>query len=135
MSTLQNQGNPPVSRREILQATSAGFGYMAFAAMQAQAASTYGNPLTPKKPPMAAKAKRVIFACMRGGPSHVDTIDYKPALAKNDGKTVAKFKGRKLLEVSVEILQTGRKRAPYLRITPESFQARGSSLPAQRNVR
>ena len=98
MSTLQNQGNTPVSRREILQATSAGFGYMAFAAMQAQAASTYGNPLTPKKPLMTAKAKRVIFACMRGGPSHVDTIDYKPALAKNDGKTVAKFKGRKLLK-------------------------------------
>ena len=133
MSTLQNQGNTPVSRREILQATSAGFGYMAFAAVQAQAASTYGNPLTPKKPPMTAKAKRVIFACMRGGPSHVDTIDYKPALAKNDGKTVAKFKDENS-EVSVEVLQTGRKRAPYLRITPESFQARGSSLSAQRHV-
>ncbi|MEL0120051.1 MAG: DUF1501 domain-containing protein [Opitutae bacterium] len=118
MSTLQNQGNTPVSRREILQATSAGFGYMAFAAMQAQAASTYGNPLTPKKPPMTAKAKQVIFACMRGGPSHVDTIDYKPTLAKNDGKTVAKFKGRKLLKSPWKFSRQGESGLPISELLP-----------------
>ena len=40
----------------------------------------------------------MIFACMRGGPSHVDTFDYKPALAKDDGKKLKEFGSRKLLQ-------------------------------------
>src|SRR5258706_15910599 len=38
------------------------------------------------KPHFAPKAKRVILIFCPGGMSHVDTFDYKPALAKNDGK-------------------------------------------------
>jgi hypothetical protein len=78
------------SRRHILQSVSAGFGYLAFAGISNsasandQAAST--NPLVPKAPHFNARAKRVIFLCMQGGPSHVDTFDYKPALAKDHGK-------------------------------------------------
>jgi hypothetical protein len=40
----------------------------------------------PGLPHFAPKAKRVIFLCMAGGPSHLETFDYKPALAKSDGK-------------------------------------------------
>ena len=77
------------SRRAMLRSVSAGFGYLAFAGLSqaqvARAAST--NPLSPKEPHFPAKAKRVIFLCMQGGPSHVDTFDYKPNLGKNDGKS------------------------------------------------
>src|SRR6266850_1268529 len=44
------------------------------------------NPLAPKQPPLAAKAKRVIFLFMAGAPSHLELFDYKPQLAKWNGK-------------------------------------------------
>jgi uncharacterized protein (DUF1501 family) len=47
-----------------------------------------GNPLGPKAPQFAPKAKRVIFIFMAGGPSQLDLFDYKPTLAKYDGKPV-----------------------------------------------
>ena len=43
------------------------------------------NPLAPKKPQFAPKAKNVIFLFMAGGPSHMELFDYKPMLAKFDG--------------------------------------------------
>jgi uncharacterized protein (DUF1501 family) len=43
------------------------------------------NPLAPKKPPLPAKAKRVIFLFMAGAPSHLELFDNKPQLAKFDG--------------------------------------------------
>ena len=46
------------------------------------------NPLAPKPPLLPAKAKSVIFLFMYGGPSHIDTFDYKPAMVGMDGKTV-----------------------------------------------
>ncbi len=48
----------------------------------------YQNPLAPKQPHFAAKAKSIIFLFMYGGPSHVDTFDYKPDMIGMDGKTV-----------------------------------------------
>ena len=89
---------PPLSRRDYLRGVSAGFGYAAFAALAARDAQAYQNPLAPKAPHFPSTAKRVIFACMRGGPSHVDTFDHKPALAKDDGKTVKDFGNRKLMK-------------------------------------
>ncbi len=76
------------SRRQILQSVSAGFGYLAFAGISsnASAAEQSTNPLAPKSPHFPARAKRVIFLCMQGGPSHVDTFDYKPQLGKDHGK-------------------------------------------------
>ena len=54
-----------------------------------------GNPLAPRQPHHAPKAKAVIFLFMYGGPSHVDTFDYKPKLYPLDGKTIdVKTKGR-----------------------------------------
>ena len=71
---------------------------MAFADLSTMAAQSYRNPLSPKQPHFKPRAKRIIFACMRGGPSHVDTFDYKPALAKDNGKTPNGYGNRKLLE-------------------------------------
>ena len=62
----------PVSRRQMLQTASCGFGYLAFSAL-AQASAVP----TPK-----ARAKRVIFLCMSGGPAQLDTFDYKPQTGK-----------------------------------------------------
>jgi len=70
-----------ISRRHMLKAASCGFGYLALAGMTTEAArqdASYANPLSPKQPHFKPTAKRVIFLCMRGGPSHVDTFDYKP---------------------------------------------------------
>jgi Protein of unknown function (DUF1501) len=81
-----------LSRRAMLQSLSSGFGYMAFAGLATRLAAKQAasaGPLAPKSPHFPARAKRVIFLCMNGGPSHVDTFDYKPELQKNDGKSVA----------------------------------------------
>src|SRR6266851_5630129 len=43
------------------------------------------DPLSPKKPPHAAKAKRVVYLFMAGGPSHLEMFDHKPQLAKFNG--------------------------------------------------
>jgi hypothetical protein len=67
-----------LDRRSFLQRTAAGFGWLAFAAMTARAA----GPLTPKPQHFKAKAKRVIFLYMQGGPSQLDTFDWKPELAR-----------------------------------------------------
>ena len=71
------------SRRDILQATSCGFGYLALQALmgeRALAAPNAARPdnLAPRTPPLPARAKRVIFLCMSGGPAQMDTFDYKP---------------------------------------------------------
>ena len=89
--------NKTVSRRELLRASSTGFGGIALAAMlgeeqlrAAAASSSIGpagaGPLAVKQPHFAPKAKRVIFLFMHGGPSQVDTFDYKPMLQRDHGK-------------------------------------------------
>ena len=76
----------PFTRRDLLRTSSCGFGYLALAglAQQANAAkpSFSDSPLLPKDPHFTPKAKRVIFLFMQGGPSHIDTFDHKPELAK-----------------------------------------------------
>ncbi len=77
------------SRRQILKNASAGFGYLAFAGLSAASVAQQSgnrNPLAAKSPHFPARAKRVIFLCMQGGPSHVDSFDYKPQLIKDHGK-------------------------------------------------
>lgn len=82
----------PISRRAMLKSLGSGFGYLAFAAMAHQAsAAEQANSgdtsatLMARPAHFAARAKRVIFLCMNGGPSHVDLFDYKPELAKRSG--------------------------------------------------
>ncbi len=71
------------SRREILRRAGAGFGSVALAALladQAAAAPPQANALAPRAPQLPARARRVIFLFMPGGPSQVDTFDPKPRL-------------------------------------------------------
>jgi hypothetical protein len=87
------------TRREFLWEAGGGFTAVALAgllgedffARQAVAADgvrQFVNPLAPRQPHFAPKAKSVIFLFMYGGPSHVDTFDYKPKLYPLDGKTI-----------------------------------------------
>ncbi len=79
------------SRREALRTYGIGFGSLALAALLGERAQAADQPLAPRKPMFPAKAKRVIFLFMKGGPSAVDLFDYKPELAKFDGKTAPKL--------------------------------------------
>src|SRR5215470_11440760 len=75
------------SRREFLE--SAGLGFGALAAnflLQRDGLAAATNPFAPKPAQLPAKAKHVIFLFMHGGPSHVDTFDPKPLLAKLNGQ-------------------------------------------------
>ena len=75
------QDNQYLSRREMLQRSACGFGSLAFSAMAASASQT-------QIPTISPRAKRVIFIFMQGGPSHVDTYDYKPELFKAHDREV-----------------------------------------------
>ncbi len=85
---------PFVTRRQFLSRLGMGFGALGLAALLRQdslfAAETDTNlsPLAPKLPPLPAKAKRVIHIFAQGAPSHVDTWDPKPALARLDGQSI-----------------------------------------------
>lgn len=65
-----------------------GEGFFDRQSVAADGRTPYRNPLAAKEPPLPAKAKRVIFLYMYGGPSHIDTFDYKPAMNGMDGKTI-----------------------------------------------
>jgi hypothetical protein len=54
--------------------------------LKAESPANSISPLIPKQPQFAGKAKRVIHLFMNGGPSHLDTFDFKPSLAKYAGK-------------------------------------------------
>src|SRR5262249_51491287 len=77
------------SRRQILRRAGAGFGSLALAALltdETAGQRSAGNPLAPRPPHFPARAKRVIFLFMPGGPSQVDTFDPKPRLTRDNGK-------------------------------------------------
>src|SRR5690348_5747216 len=97
-----------LSRRELLKTTACGFGYVALASLAAQLHAEE-SPLAAKSPHFTPKAKRVIFMFMQGGPSHVDTFDYKPQLAVDDGKADPgpRGRGRKFLKSPFEFKQHG----------------------------
>ena len=83
-----------LTRREALQRAGGGFGWLACAALLDRtggAAHAARNPLAPKTPPLPARAKSVIWIFANGGPSQVDTWDYKPELQKRDGMTLDGF--------------------------------------------
>jgi hypothetical protein len=64
-----------------------GFGSLALAQMAGSAAPT-ANPLAPRPTHFPAKAKRIVYLYLNGGPSQVDTFDPKPVLSKFDSKGV-----------------------------------------------
>lgn len=107
------------SRRQILKSSACGFGYLALAGLSSEAALKSQSPLVSKTPHFEPRAKRVIFLFMHGGPSQVDTFDYKPRLAKEDGKRLP-FKAAKNIEKSSQ---------ENLRLmkSPWKFKQRGES--------
>ncbi len=80
------------SRRDALRMMSSGFGMLALNGIAASQVSQQTSAALP------GRAKRVIFLCMTGAPSHVDTFDHKPMLTKRDGASLSGFRrGAKLM--------------------------------------
>ncbi|MCX7422266.1 MAG: DUF1501 domain-containing protein [Planctomycetia bacterium] len=97
------------TRRTLLQRSAVGFGSLALASMLANnssinAAST--DPLAAKQPHFPARAKRIIFLLMSGGPSQVDTFDPKPLLTRDDGKPLPFAKPRVQFNATSNLLKS-----------------------------
>src|SRR5438067_162660 len=105
----------PLTRRELLRASSAGFGGLALAALMGSETRA-DNPLTVRPPHFVARAKRVIFLFMHGGPSQIDTFDYKPLLERDDGKPLPFAKPRIVSSPTGNLLRS-----------PWKFQKHGQS--------
>jgi hypothetical protein len=73
-----------MTRRELLNVMGAGFGMVGLRGVAG--ADMAADPLTPKAPHFPARAKRVIYLFLNGGPSQVDTFDPKPKLTEYHGK-------------------------------------------------
>ena len=94
------------TRRAFLGQTALGVGSIALNSMLATDSAASESSLSSKIAKFAPRAKRVIFLCMAGGPSHLETFDFKPQLAKMHGKPmptsftagqpIAQLQGQKL---------------------------------------
>jgi len=123
-----------LSRRAMFGRSGVGFGALALSALlgeetraaagkiQAETVAA-GNPLAPKRPHFAARAKRVIFLFMPGGPSQVDTFDPKPQLTRNDGKPSPKLylgQQRQLLASPWKFQRYGQSGLPVSELFPRT---------------
>jgi hypothetical protein len=90
----------PVSRRAALGRIGAGFGSLGLASLLADnhllSATNASSPLAPRAPHFPTKAKHVIQLFMPGGPSQVDTFDYKPGIAEYAGQRPAEVDRKSL---------------------------------------
>lgn len=102
-----------LSRRDLLRRSSAGFGMLALASLFAK--ESQATP-TARLPHFPARASRVIFLFMKGGPSHLDTFDFKPQLQKADRQVLPFEKPR------VQFASTG-----ALLASPWKFKRHGES--------
>lgn len=102
--------NQNLSRRDLLKVSSAGFGSLALAGLlgqeQAAAAVASSDPLAVKPPHFPARAKRVIFLFMHGGPSQMDTFDYKPLLKRDHGKPLPFARPKVVSSETFNLLQS-----------------------------
>jgi hypothetical protein len=101
--------NRKLSRRDLLRVSSAGFGSLALAGLlgeQQAAGSEASSPLAVKPPHFPPRAKRVIFLFMHGGPSQVDTFDYKPLLKRDHGKPLPFARPRVVSSETFNLLQS-----------------------------
>jgi hypothetical protein len=112
--------NRRLTRRDLLKASSVGFGSIALAGLLAEEARASSpaapNLLAPRAPMFTPRAKRVIFVFLHGGPSQVDTFDYKPQLTRDHGKPLPFVKPR------IVSSETGN-----LLMSPWSFKQHGQS--------
>ena len=113
----------PLSRRAALQRSAIGFGWLAASSLLAEqighrpsAIANSPSPAAAKPPASPARAKRVIFLFMKGGPSHLDTFDPKPLLDRDDGKPFPGAKPRVQFAATGELLKS-----------PWKFQNHGQS--------
>lgn len=86
----RNRDPKDVTRRWFFEQCGVGLGAMALGQLLAESGfaattSSSSDPLAPKAPQFAPKAKRVIFLFMAGAPSHLEMFDYKPQLEKFNG--------------------------------------------------
>jgi hypothetical protein len=130
---MEHVGRPAgTTRREWLRRMGGGFGTLGLAGVLAQESAwmprsaTAGtevgrggsvSPLAPKAPHFPARAKRVIFLFMNGGPSHVDTFDPKPELSRHSGESPP----------SEVVAKLGRKSSRKLMGSPFRFAKHGES--------
>ena len=117
---------PVLSRRELLRRSGTGLGLLGLNAILAEQGllssvdASPGEPNSatgplPKLPHFAPRAKRVIHLLMNGGPSHIDTFDYKPELAKYEGQRPA------AVDLRTQRATTGLMKSPF------QFRRRGES--------
>ena len=104
------------SRRDILTSASNGFGLLALAGLMSKARGFENAPIPALG--AVARAKHVILCFMDGGPSHVDTFDYKPELARQQGKPIGDSQVSKLSQSSAARVWFG---------SPWKFAQRGQS--------
>lgn len=106
-----------ISRRAVLCNAAAGFPFLSLTALLAQeSAAQSANPLAPKRPHHAPRAKSVVFLFMGGGPSQVDLFDPKPKLADHDGK-----------KIPIELPRVTRDSTPNCRSSPYRFRRHGEA--------
>lgn len=111
------------TRRHFLQDCQLGVGALALAALSGEApaqAAGVVNPLAPRAPHFAAKAKQIIYLHLTGSPPHLDLYDYKPELVKHEGQPCPEstIKGKRFAFTSG---------TPKLLGTPRSFAQYGQS--------
>jgi len=94
-----------LSRRSLLQRTAVGFGALALRSMLADESSA-AHPLEARSSLEPARAKRIIFLLMSGGPSQVDTFDPKPLLDRDHGKPLPFAKPRVQFNATKNLLRS-----------------------------
>lgn len=108
--------HPMRSRRDILAHASNGFGLLALAGLMSESRASENPQII--APAARPRAKHVIMCFMDGGPSHVDTFDYKPELARQQGKPIGDSQVSKLSQSSAGRVWFG---------SPWKFRQRGQS--------
>ena len=106
-----------MNRRHFLHQSTLGFGSIALAGMLN--ADANGSPYTKRDPHHSAKAKRIIFLCMKGGPSHLDMFDYKPRLQQDHGKSFDGQTSRKYTGSPFKTRQHGQAGMWFSELLPE----------------
>ena len=114
----RQQGEPcGIDRRRMLAGSALGFGTLALRSMllgpASASAASRDDSARSGFPGFVPRAKRVIFLFMKGGPSHVDTFDYKPKLQADDGKELPFDKPRVQFAPTGKLLASPWKFRPY----------------------
>lgn len=108
---------PGMNRRQLLRSAACGFGSLALAGLCAdESPAARLSPFAERPTHFPARAKRVIFIFMQGGPSQVDTWDYKPQLAQRDGQAM-----------QFDVARTRKVSAERVLKSPWKFQQHGQS--------